>query len=1156
MEKKSVVIQEVKKKNGIKYYIFSKNLNKYFYTEATEKKLQDVYKTVIKDKDSLYCEYILPENPVNIKLDIDTYDDPDKITSIILNKIKLGLRYNGCAFNSETDVYQYKSPNKMEDGKIKYSRHIVIRGRDWCFASRKDIKIFMMVHKIPHVDMSVYGDTLFRVPYSSKEGQNRPALPMDHVELSDYEHFKLGLMGYIQETQLKKIIKLSDSIDNIKKSAKIQINTTIDTPITKLIEEIFNFKIVKVYNNKAACYFYYNKICVLCKKTHTRDDSQYIIIKSSTTNLIEIVFKCWTNNKFIKYHIPRLYISKIYCNINDPPFNLESCIKKILLLSQKFGFNQILDLKMDIQQNITKGNIINIDQMHLDPMLFISEYENNFVGSVEGSGKTYGYVKSIKMILVAEKCDYSLNAFMEYFPNLDEEYDYMEKLKCYRGKKFIITSPNISTLSNIKRELIENDIKFTWYNDKNIDKNDIHNGKFKILLITINSLPMLLDEFYEAIDNPKQYILWNDETSHTYNYVNSDTLNGCRFKAYHAFELLTKYCYKKFFTCADLTDEVIDIMNRSIGGKSVIFVNKHINQNIASRTYNIIDNILQYKNIIKKCIIDKKKICILTDSKKYSKLYFEYASEIIDNIKKDLDPDYLNNLAEKKKNIQESRKQGKHRCIFEELYSEIFIVNSEINNECSVLENINEIIIGKQILIASPSLGIGLSLHIEYFDELFGIFTGKSITCEEAGQMLNRVRELKEDNHYLHFVNPKRKYLVTDYELMQKIYKYVAKKQKNIINEFNMQKSIIYHDDTFEVKIQGFLPEIYIWSQMQTNRSFNDFKTGVIKCIIKRGAKVNLITDINIDNIVETNNTKSIDFGVIKDMDYVRLIDIVSVPLITNDEAKLLSNKQYNKVLTTLEKQQLIKYRFYNTYDIIESAQEKCVLNFLKYDAREQKLWNILDNWFRYMLSSFILIDQEEIYIKDGVASQIHLLFMKYLKKLGFNNYLISSNKVAFDTTFIIENSDMILFKTLLGKAMPEYRGSQKKSMFPLFNKLLNNFYGAKIVKKRKTVRGKPKLPKGELHNVEEMTSPTNTVSNNFSHDYYIQIEISDVVRDYIVLKYSRKYINQLEFNGVFSFSHIHGHIGNYYDFQYMTNTATTYCNKKPFITVVNREPF
>jgi hypothetical protein len=389
---------------------------------------------------------------------------------------------------------------------------------------------------------------------------------------------------------------------------------------------------------------------------------------------------------------------------------------------------------------------------------------------------------------------------------------------------------------------------------------------------------------------------------------------------------------------------------------------------------------------------------------------------------------------------------------------------------------------------------------------------------------------------------------------MQKIYEYVAKKQKNIVNEFSMQKSIIYHDDTFEVKIQGFLPEIYIWSQMQINRSFNDFKTGVIKCIIKRGAKVNLITDTNINNIIATNNSKNIDLGVIKDMDFVRLIDIVSVPLITNVEAEMLSGKQYDTVLTTLEKQQLVKYRFYNTYDIINSAQEKDVLNFLKNDAKEQRLWNILDNWFRYMLPSFIQIDQEEIYIKDGVASQIHLLFMKYLKKLGFNNYLISSNKVAFNDTFIIDNTDMVLFKSLLGKAMPEYRGNHKNSMFPLFNKLLYNFYGTKIAKKRKTARNKSK---NEIHNIEEGKSPsTNIIQNNFNHDHFIQIEIPDVVRDYIVLKYSRKYINQLEFNGVFSFSHIHGYTGSYYDFQYMTNTATKYCNDKPFITIVNRMPF
>ncbi len=54
------------------------------------------------------------------------------------------------------------------------------------------------------------------------------------------------------------------------------------------------------------------------------------------------------------------------------------------------------------------------------------------------------------------------------------------------------------------------------------------------------------------------------------------------------------------------------------------------------------------------------------------------------------------------------------------------------------------------VLIYSPTITAGVSIEVEHYDVLFGIFTDKSCNAYNAAQMLGRVRNISTNSVHLH----------------------------------------------------------------------------------------------------------------------------------------------------------------------------------------------------------------------------------------------------------------------------------------------------------------------------------------------------------------------------------------------------------------------
>jgi len=163
-------------------------------------------------------EYNRRTSPVNLKIDIDTYEDIETVIKQVLDDVAIHLSKYGCSFD-ENDLFIYRSKDKIIDGKIKHSIHINIRDKNWCFASKSDILEFIKKHDIANVDIKVYHDRLFRCPFANKPTEDRQVLPLrwpswvkSPTSTKDTEFnfklFKYGLMGYIEPLQKTNIIKL------------------------------------------------------------------------------------------------------------------------------------------------------------------------------------------------------------------------------------------------------------------------------------------------------------------------------------------------------------------------------------------------------------------------------------------------------------------------------------------------------------------------------------------------------------------------------------------------------------------------------------------------------------------------------------------------------------------------------------------------------------------------------------------------------------------------------------------------------------------------------------------------------------------------------------------------------------------------------------
>ena|SRR5579885_2580594 len=118
--KKEELLSQIENRNC---YAFAINYRDYFFIEKSNAALLKLFNDITKNKNNLYCAYPIRNKPVNLKIDIDTFDDLDEITDKILSDVEVGLNNLGFTFNYDTDFFVCESPDKFEqkENKLKYN---------------------------------------------------------------------------------------------------------------------------------------------------------------------------------------------------------------------------------------------------------------------------------------------------------------------------------------------------------------------------------------------------------------------------------------------------------------------------------------------------------------------------------------------------------------------------------------------------------------------------------------------------------------------------------------------------------------------------------------------------------------------------------------------------------------------------------------------------------------------------------------------------------------------------------------------------------------------------------------------------------------------------------------------------------------------------
>lgn len=1127
-------------------------------------KWYDVYDILPMYNDKVYAyEIIKFGKPCKPYLDIeydnlfDIVKDDSQIKSYkvefchTLKQNIVNIFKNSYAYELTPEYIFISDSSAMIDDKYKLSFHVTITtpdqvlydtnthyGKNSAFHLAK-----LLSEKAEYtdfVDLNVYTkDREMRLLCSWKSSNDlRQLLPISH----DTIYTKNMVSKYIITWyNLNKPYKILETPQELRKrnNRNIPIKNSIVThknnsEVENLLELIFKYVDLQIdqfkkYVDSDKIIYYYISKCIACNKIHKRKDSPNITISSTLHNLIEISFKCWNNNKsHLKFFITRNNTQKIRCNKQMDSYylkNFMSSVKKnmtdIYKIVKLLTFNVVKNIQIKDDAALLTDNTI--DKDYLTAYDIYSICIMNIIKSYEETNKTGAMI--------------DITAGIQ---NKDEKY------KDDHDKKIIIVACNTATLGGIKGRFEDynknNDkkIEFTWY--KGVSNEVFLNGDFKVLLTTQNSLYKFLNENNE-INNPSQYILWNDETNATIQYTTSTTLPN-RLNVLTALYQLIKNCHKAYFTCADLTKNIVDLLLKTRKGTY------NIVQNIHTKKHRIYNGIVDFSYFIEKLELAIKygeRIAVLCDSRRKSEYYYFMLCHIfaIYKIKEKIktleslpnsettnkqiemfnrmikiEEEYYKIISVDSKISKKVSKQINDR--YTKLYKDILLINRDNNNDVDTLANINQIIKQNKVcfLVCSPSLGIGVSVDLKnddntpYFDRLFAHLTGKSLTAKATQQMFNRIRHFTYTDHYIFLDNINKKFSVTDVEINSKVINDIKKYHDKIITELRL-KHIDKNDN-------DFMHDIYVRAIVDRNISDNDFLSELIKAINNRGHTFNLITSCSTKIKANNKKEKKKMYDTIEVIEAFNTEDIIKSRLITDDKYKKYTNKSINGfALNDTQKKEIKKFLYYKKYHVKDDIDQNDMIKFIN-DIDGDKLYNNLMNFNKFVMTTDKQYDVNEIDDINIKNIEKHKIVNKLLQNIGFENGVLSNNIIKeieqFDITDEENNKIRVLFRNDgdTGRLRSETKDTHKLTLW--ISRLINSMYGITI-----SYDNIVKRVNGKIIRINE----------NYCINY------NDLYKDYLVLKYSQK-VETLPFEKdvEFKFSHIHGINGTYEQYIKSKNEA------------------
>jgi hypothetical protein len=265
-------------------------------------------------------------------------------------------------------LYKFESNGENKNKKFKNSFHILVRGCGYASCGKA---LPVVEYSDPAVYKNVDKRQLFRLPYLSKEGENRPlvmARAIDTIEPEEYIHWCVSNIG---DEKL---------VWDVVESNEPSITTNDDQYVNKIAEMfpdvVLNKQHYRTTEKDDALFINYRDIvkeqCPLCKRTH--EDNQFYGYLSANKKLF---YKCKKSDQ------------SVFVHDYDPDNNSKG---------QNNTEGQNAD--MDVNARLDKYSPIKFDSRFCaDYEPFMQSFDHEGVVAIAsgtGTGKTYASAEAVK----------------------------------------------------------------------------------------------------------------------------------------------------------------------------------------------------------------------------------------------------------------------------------------------------------------------------------------------------------------------------------------------------------------------------------------------------------------------------------------------------------------------------------------------------------------------------------------------------------------------------------------------------------------------------------------------------------------------------------------------------------------------------------------
>jgi hypothetical protein len=1030
--KKDKMISKLEQSENNKLLPFQMDISTKSHKSFVLATIEEILHRINKGEDNYY-ENFTKAAKYNLVYDLDIVDTDEirKSKDIIKDIIGRSKSYfKKLTGSDKLQVIKMKSDSK------KLSYHILLRHETHVFNTIYDVGQFVSDLKFDYkcVDNSIYGKKCLRLLHCSKLGKNNTLKYVGRQKIDPLELFKLSMAGYITEDQTN-IIKLtrdkekthtpssnniSKTIRSIKKSGNIK-------SLDKFLIHIFKKEIEYSVKKKNDSFFVnlFTNECKACKKKHERNDGCYLIIKSSSFYPLDIDFRCFHSNKIRSFKLTK--IEDNTDKIDKLMISVLKCFYDVKKIDNSL-FSSFIPPSLDEMKDINK--IKDIEYIKYDEKYckkIDMKYDTIVLKAEMGSGKTYTISNAIR--------------------------DQINKKKGSSTKNYLVICPLIATNSEIHKKLnnptsdqiqLNNESnKFDYYSsltNKQLQKS-------QHLVITPDSLPRLLSE----IDDQKQvktppYVLWIDEIKSFFPYViGNSTLSKKRKIILDIIQYYIKYAKKLIVSDADVDVEIIKWIKSLRSDKQTV-----VYQNIR-------------KSIKRECFIYKEntsfKTKIFNDLDSGKKVYICADSRLAVN---DLH-DIIHRRCPKLNIIK---------------YTSETIETNKIH-----FKDCNKYFTDYDVVLISPSVQYGLSFDKHYFDCVYGIFSGKTVTPRCANQMLGRVRKIKSKTLILCLDYYNTHTLVTDRSKILKTFQNNTSYFTHASELYDIASTEINRDGFVVFKEDDFITNIILDTTIEINKGMNNFTRILESYICKQDITIHrqLIGRFDIEN--DKIKKPEIDYG-------MPIINEKELETASHEETdRFFSHKLYGlknqldipadekskkyyeivKEIKTLFKKKT-KQKFRNLKQDMQErlhAEEDIVHKVIIENSAKENLkdvMNIVGFKDIYDPSTIKINSTDKLDLSDELIQDIHVNFgdkgrlnteektpmtiISYCSRLMEEHYgsglIVLTKKKQLNKKRFFEYSvnikhDHVLFELLINKASRHYKSDRKDKIAKFIEKRLKS---------------------------------------------------------------------------------------------------------------------